>query len=576
MADRSFGQLLGELILQKRRAAGLTQLQLAEDAFGSTAKTRRISELENGTVANPHLKTIDPIIVTLGISTAEVELCAKQARAKPDDDLDRAYREARNLIDAIARQFEHAQPNATLAELDEFLREKASEWALLRRKIHEIEGSDSELSSLKAAAEAALSNGNFDEVDALLAKAEENYQQERTLREVRKHAAIRITRGDNSLLRGDAIEAFAFYKSGVEFFRAFDQIEMASNIDAIARRIYETGRRSLQPTFFIAADLLKILIELEHVKTNPRSLAGACYRLGLVYRNEYENNPSEAASEALDNAIKYSAIAAAYVGTKEDLFQIISAKVGLANCLMDRAKASHSRDDIRKAIELLNSSKFALKENPDAEALSPHVLNSLGAALMAWRQIDKSENAEEVLDDAFKAFSDAVRAAEDFSDVEVWGASKANIGGILAEKANARDPEDPDGQFLRIRAISELSAAIETFPVVVFPFKFGEAKFSLGRVLMEHALALQSPLSEIYLFRAIQAYEAAANVFSEETYPERWARIQSYIGSIFSIHAKMIDGDTVLNDYETAIQLYERASEVFKSLNLSKDRCVIA
>jgi transcriptional regulator with XRE-family HTH domain len=70
MPERTFGQALGALILQKRRAAGLTQTQLAEDAFQTTAKTRRISELENGTVANPHPKTIDPIISTLKISDA--------------------------------------------------------------------------------------------------------------------------------------------------------------------------------------------------------------------------------------------------------------------------------------------------------------------------------------------------------------------------------------------------------------------------------------------------------------------------------------------------------------------------
>lgn len=60
MTGASFGQALGALIRRKRKAAGLTQVQLAEDAYGDGGKTRRISELENGTVANPHLKTIDP------------------------------------------------------------------------------------------------------------------------------------------------------------------------------------------------------------------------------------------------------------------------------------------------------------------------------------------------------------------------------------------------------------------------------------------------------------------------------------------------------------------------------------
>jgi hypothetical protein len=93
---------------------GLTQMQLAEDAYGTAGKTRRISELENGTVANPHPKTIDPIILVLKISNAELGQCAAESHSLPDEDLDRAYREARNLIDAIAKQFEHSNPVASL------------------------------------------------------------------------------------------------------------------------------------------------------------------------------------------------------------------------------------------------------------------------------------------------------------------------------------------------------------------------------------------------------------------------------------------------------------------------------
>src|SRR5581483_4795340 len=110
--------------------------------------------------------------------------------------LERAYREARNLIDAIAKQFEHSNPTATLAELDDFLRAKAREWAALRARIEAIEAPENELANLKSEAARALSVGDFDLVDSLLLKAEEGYQRDRTLREVRKHSQIRITRGD--------------------------------------------------------------------------------------------------------------------------------------------------------------------------------------------------------------------------------------------------------------------------------------------------------------------------------------------------------------------------------------------
>ena len=220
MTSPSFGQALGALVRQKRQVQGLTQMQLAEDAFGTSGKTRRISELESGSVANTHLKTIDPIIATLGITNEELEDCAKRASPRIEDDLDRAYREARNLIEAVARQFDHDKPSAGLVELDAFLRAKAKEWRDLRDRIEQIDADENALSQLKQRAARALADGQFDEVDRLLGKAEEEYQLDRTLSQVRKHAGIRISRGDGRMLKGDANAALDHYRTAVEFYRS--------------------------------------------------------------------------------------------------------------------------------------------------------------------------------------------------------------------------------------------------------------------------------------------------------------------------------------------------------------------
>ncbi len=315
MGDETFGQALGKLILQKRRALGLTQIQLSEEAYNTGKKVRRISELESGLVANPHLKTIDPIIVALKISEAEIEACAIQAGSRRDGDLDRAYREARNLIDAVARQFEHAQPDASLAELDDFLRAKATEWAALRHRIGEIEASNADLIQLKADAALALADGRFDRVDELLAKAEDQYQHERTLIEVRKHADLRITRGYNSLLRGKPEEALSFYQSAADFFKPFDQLEMVNLVQRLAGSVYHLSMYSLQPSFFVSSELLSSIIEIHYVKTNPKLLADISYRLSLIYRNDYETTRSPVKTDLLDKAVAYSRISVAYKAT---------------------------------------------------------------------------------------------------------------------------------------------------------------------------------------------------------------------------------------------------------------------
>ncbi|MEO9336059.1 hypothetical protein ABFT80_01305 [Mesorhizobium sp. SB112] len=568
MADQTFGQALGEMILQKRRALGLTQVQLSEDAYNTSAKTRRISELESGLVANPHPKTIDPIIVALKITEAEIEDCAKRAAERPDKELDRAYREARNLIDAIARQFEHSQPNAGLAELDDFLRAKAVEWAALRSRIASIDASETALSTIREDAAAALAEGRFSEVDALLAQAEERYQYERTLGEIRKHAAIRIARGDNSLLGGDTSAALLHYKAAAEFFRPFDEKEMAQNLDEMAYRIYENAKRSLQPTFFIPAALLEILIELDLIKANPRSFAETSYRLSLVLRNDYLTQKPQKARQALDRAIAHARHAASYPGKDGESFQVASMSINLANCLMDRAKLVLGSEvsDITEVISLLETTRTNLRGDADAQELRAHACNSLGAALLSSRRLDPSVDPAVVTKKALEAFYESVKASEEHSDAENWGASKANIGNVLAEMATNAELEEYQANFFRIRAISELQAAVETFPIVAYPFRAADIHEALGQVLVEHALAQGEPLAEIYLFRAIQFYESVGVVFRRQTHPMRWAYARERIGSIFAHHADLPNAVSPQDDIAKALESLEDAAAVFQEL----------
>ena len=190
MSTISFGKALGEIIRQKRKAVGLTQLQLSEDAFGTSAKTRRISEIESGLTDNPHAKTIDPIISVLKITDAELANCAALAVYVPDPALDRAYKEARKMIDGLAVAFEHNEPNATLTELDRYLRDKAKEWSELRDRIARLEADTNNLSQYLDSALDYLSKGEFDKVDDCLLTAEENFQNKETLKVIRKQAEV--------------------------------------------------------------------------------------------------------------------------------------------------------------------------------------------------------------------------------------------------------------------------------------------------------------------------------------------------------------------------------------------------
>lgn len=68
----SFGERFGDLVRKKRAVEGLTQQALAVRAFGDEGSRTRISELENGRVSKPHAKTVDALVVGLGINESEL------------------------------------------------------------------------------------------------------------------------------------------------------------------------------------------------------------------------------------------------------------------------------------------------------------------------------------------------------------------------------------------------------------------------------------------------------------------------------------------------------------------------
>jgi tetratricopeptide (TPR) repeat protein len=562
MAQGTFGKALGALIRRKRRAVGLTQLQLAEDAFSDHAKVRRISDLENGLVGNPHPKTIDPIIATLKITPEEVEECAREEGAQTDPHLDRAYREARNLIDALAYQFEHAQPSASLAELDDFLRAKAKEWQQLRLRLDSIEAADEEIVARKRQATAALADAQFDKVDEILAELEERFQQQRTLTEVGKQVEIRVTRGDACLMNEDPDTALAHYLQAARFFQPFSEEEMARVLDENAHKVYESSLRTLRPRFSVGVRLLEELLTLGFIVSDVKRRAKAQYQLGLIYRNAAANADGDVEA-LLAHALDHSRLAEELVGSDNDPFQAVSTKINLANCLLDRGQLLREPAAFKEAIEILRTAKVIALEEEDARPLLGHVCNSLGATLLRARQTSKNGLSRSATAEALEQFSEAISNAERYCFPDVWGSAKMNRARLLEYQAHQAGKSGVERIFRRVQAISEYQAALESYPETLFPDMFAEAHFELAGVLFNHAQAIGDGRDEFYMIRAIQSYEVASTIFAEKPNPLRWAECQMYIGSIFGRHARLEHARDPKHDLEEARQRFQAAYEAF-------------
>lgn len=564
MIKDSFGKALGALILEKRRVQGLSQLQLSEDAFGTSAKVRRISELETGQVSNPHPRTIDPIIATLGITDEEIEACARATNTNVDPDLDRAYREARNLIDALAYQFDHARPDASLSELEDFLRSKAKEWRQLQARVELIGAADAELERLKTEANSALREGEFEKVDTILARIEESFQQQRTLAEISKQADIRVTRGDTCMMREDPDGALTHYLLAARFFQPFDEEETVRILYDNAHKMYESGLRTLRPRFQVGVRLLEEMLHLDPVKADPARETRTHYQLGLILRNAAGQQAGGEQRSLLERGLEHARRAASQILGAGDAFQLVSSKIALANCLLDKGASYGDRSDLDEALVTLASARVIALEEPDANALLCHASNGLGSTTLAVEQLTGVGLSDKRVGDILAHFNEAIENAEKHFNLDVWGGTRMNRARLFERQA--RQQERPMGEriFLRIQAISDYQASIETYPETIFPLRFAQAHFELANILFQHGLTVDRSLDEVYLVRAVQSYEIASVIFESEGALDRWAECQMYIGSVFAHHAHMEEIQTKEHDLNEALKRLEAALKVFK------------
>src|SRR5262249_31098964 len=147
-----------------------------------------------------------------------------------------------------------------------------------------------------------------------------------------------------------------------------------------------------------------------------------------------------------------------------------------------RSKVSGSTRDAEESIATFRAACELIKLRPaDTGRLEGHACNSLGAALMDmfWTETDDA-SSEETLREAYRAFRRTMDVSEVYSDADTWGASRYNIGFILSMQANRKDLSLEERQFLRVRAVVEFGAALETFPVTLFSRRGAEAQFRLA------------------------------------------------------------------------------------------------
>ncbi|MEO1275761.1 MAG: helix-turn-helix transcriptional regulator, partial [Pseudomonadota bacterium] len=309
----SFGARFGVLIKTKRGEDRLTQQQVAEQAFeeGQGSKTA-ISDLERGKIAEPHQKTVDALVAFFDISAEELAACRETPVASVPE-LPSEFLEALGLSEALlfqlAAQFGHDNPRAGAAAYKAFLEQKAEEFRALEARLASLSEMEEEaaarerLDNQLKAARAAIADGAFEEADEILAAAEEVQQAEHTLREVRRQAALRTTRGEAALLNGDADTAHTHFAKAAAMFDPFDRAEAIEMRHKLEDRLYQHALRFGGRGFEGSAAILRSLLDTLDENAEAAEWARAQNSLAVALRNQGARTGGEAGAALLGEAV---------------------------------------------------------------------------------------------------------------------------------------------------------------------------------------------------------------------------------------------------------------------------------
>jgi len=459
-----FGVLFGRLGREKRGIEGLTQDGLA----GKCGLTKaRISDIETGKVANPQVKTVDALCVALNISREERAAChAVPASSLPP-----------RLLENLARNFGRDMPDATEEELESFLMAKAEEFREMRERLEKIAETESRITELVKAANAALGEGDFGTADDLLKEAEV-VQLQSTIVSLKKQVQLRIERGNVALVNGNVGAAADHFEQSSRYFSSIDVALEAQNRHECATllRYYGYRYKSHEALYAARSALQQNLgiwqkeIYTEKWCQTKNALGGVSVRLSQF------DVPESAMSHLSDAKGHYKDVRAV---TSEEVLPKMFATAGLD-------------------LAMVYSNPQLAKSDADYETNLQFALSLQLAALRLFSKVDEPT---------------------------AWGIVQHNLGCSYIKLSTVRTDEAKSAADIE-NAIYHLELSFEVRDPENGPQYWVASCRSLGEALLNMSTYSITKDAAKYVRRASEVLRGAAARISLSEHPHQWAEIQ--------------------------------------------------
>ncbi|SLN70025.1 hypothetical protein ROA7450_03814 [Roseovarius albus] len=411
---------------------------------------------------------------------AESLQTAHRTERKIDDvaaKLDNLEAQSRGTLDALALRFgELAPEEMTLANLQSFLIEKASDYRALQQELETLRGSAPRIENVLSAVEASIRVLDLEEAERLLASVRE--ASSGALRQpLEDNARLMEAQARIALIRQRPERAFTLLSSAADSFAVLDPLEPSRRRLSYARAFYEYGERFGGPVTEIAERIAHAILTVVDA-SNPRLFAEAQNLLGLSLLSQGRYATDANGSDLLNRAIEAFMITS---NTAEGHLRAAS----LDHISMTRMTQAHRakppvRQDLLRAA--ISGSSEAIALFGDDRPSVARALNNLGNAhLLLADELDGTELTE-TLDHAFAALDRATRLFGDLGDVMNMAGARFGVATVIERQAKIYD--DP---VRRKRAIDEFNKALQFYLDRKMPQDAAMASGALGSALLTHA-----------------------------------------------------------------------------------------
>ena len=413
----------------------------------------------------------------------------------------------RDQLELLASRFEIPAPHDRFdAELADILTKKAEEYRAYRAEIEAIDERTRGLGNLKAAAQDAANNLNFEEVEDLMSRVHEV--------ELEVASETAKIRARNALLRGRSGQAYRIICAAADSFGAIDPLEpVRRKILEYAEFLARLGMRFGGDGLVLSVDLMQDVATDQLCLTQPSLWAAAQNALGIALQNQGIRAAGDQGTELLAGAV--TAFGAA---------------------LSIRTKDAHPLD-------------WAMTQN------------NLGITLRNQGSRTAGEPGTELLARAITAFEAALSIYTKDAYPLDWARTQNNLGTALQEQAAHTAGEL--GTKLRARAENAFDAVLSIYTKDAYPLEWAGAQNNLGIALQEQGIRTAGEPGTALLACAVTAYEAALTIRTESAHPLDWA-ITRKNAAIAELELANHDATTSPDQHlQSALQHVDAALSVF-------------